>query len=74
MNFLSKKCLSIVLAGAMVFSMTDVQAMAPTIVGVSKAVSIGLGTALCQQGKWIEGLAQFVVFDPATIGIQKEIF
>jgi len=25
---------------------------------------IGLGTALCQQGKFIEGLAQFVVFDP----------
>jgi tetratricopeptide (TPR) repeat protein len=25
---------------------------------------IGLGTALCQQGKFIEGLEQFVVFDP----------
>jgi len=25
---------------------------------------ISLGTALCQQGKWIEGLEQFVVFDP----------
>ncbi|MFI5205371.1 MAG: tetratricopeptide repeat protein, partial [Candidatus Paceibacterales bacterium] len=25
---------------------------------------IGLGTALCQQGKWIEGLEQYVVFDP----------
>jgi len=25
---------------------------------------IGLGTALCQQGKYIEGLEQFVVFDP----------
>ena len=25
---------------------------------------ISLGTAFCQQGKWIEGLAQFVVFDP----------
>ena len=25
---------------------------------------IGLGTALCQQGKWIEGFEQFVVFDP----------
>ena len=25
---------------------------------------ISLGTALCQQGKWMEGLAQFVVFDP----------
>jgi len=25
---------------------------------------IALGTALCQQGKWIEGLEQFVVFDP----------
>jgi len=28
------------------------------------AYHIGLGTALCQQGKWIEGLEQFVVFDP----------
>ena len=25
---------------------------------------ISLGTALCQQGQWIEGLEQFVVFDP----------
>ena len=25
---------------------------------------IALGTALCQQGQWIQGLAQFVVFDP----------
>ncbi len=25
---------------------------------------ISLGTALCQQGKWIEGLEQFVVFEP----------
>ena len=25
---------------------------------------ISLGTALCQQGKWIDGLEQFVVFDP----------
>jgi len=25
---------------------------------------IGLGTALCQQGKFIEGLEQYVVFDP----------
>ena len=25
---------------------------------------IGLGTALCQEGQWIEGLEQFVVFDP----------
>ena len=25
---------------------------------------IKLGTILCQQGKWIEGLAQFVVYDP----------
>jgi Flp pilus assembly protein TadD len=25
---------------------------------------IGLGTALCQQGRWIEGLEQFVAFDP----------
>jgi len=24
----------------------------------------GLGTALCQQGKWIEGMEQFVAFDP----------
>jgi tetratricopeptide (TPR) repeat protein len=28
------------------------------------AYHIGLGTALCQQSKWIEGLEQFVVFDP----------
>ncbi|MBF0570973.1 MAG: tetratricopeptide repeat protein [Candidatus Omnitrophica bacterium] len=28
------------------------------------AYHIALGTALCQQGKWIEGLAHFVVFDP----------
>jgi len=28
------------------------------------AYHIGLGTALCQQGKFIEGLEQFVVFDP----------
>lgn len=26
---------------------------------------IGLGTALCQQGKWIEGMEQFVVFQPS---------
>jgi tetratricopeptide (TPR) repeat protein len=25
---------------------------------------IGLGTALCDQARWIEGLEQFVVFDP----------
>jgi tetratricopeptide (TPR) repeat protein len=25
---------------------------------------IGLGTSLCRQGQWIEGLEQFVVFDP----------
>jgi tetratricopeptide (TPR) repeat protein len=25
---------------------------------------VGLGTALCQQGKWIEGMEQFVVFQP----------
>jgi hypothetical protein len=31
---------------------------------------IGLGTALCQQGKYIEGLEQFVVFDP---GNDKEL-
>ncbi len=28
------------------------------------AYHIGLGTALCQQKKWIEGLEQFVAFDP----------
>jgi len=28
------------------------------------AYHIRYGTALCQQGRWIEGLAQFVVFDP----------
>jgi len=26
---------------------------------------IGLGTALCQQGKWIEGMEQFVAFEPS---------
>jgi tetratricopeptide (TPR) repeat protein len=26
---------------------------------------VGLGTALCQQGKWIEGLEQFVAFQPS---------
>jgi hypothetical protein len=25
---------------------------------------IGLGTSLCQQGKWIEGMEQFVAFEP----------
>jgi tetratricopeptide (TPR) repeat protein len=25
---------------------------------------VGLGTALCQQGKWIEGMEQFVAFQP----------
>ncbi len=34
------------------------------------AYHIGLGTALCQQGKFIEGLEQFVVFDP---GKDKDI-
>jgi protein O-mannosyl-transferase len=27
---------------------------------------IGLGTALCQQGKWIEGMEQFVVYQPTN--------
>ena len=31
---------------------------------------IGLGTALCEQGKWIEGLEQYVVFDP---GKEKDL-
>src|SRR6202041_662308 len=31
---------------------------------------IALGTALCQQGRWIEGLAQYVIFDP---GNDKEL-
>jgi len=38
---------------------------------------IGLGTALCQQGKWIEGLEQFVVFDPgkdkALVDVQEKL-
>jgi tetratricopeptide (TPR) repeat protein len=38
---------------------------------------ISLGTALCQQGRWIEGLEQFVVFDPgkdkALVDRQEEL-
>ena len=31
---------------------------------LNPAYHISLGTSLCQQGKWIEGMEQFVVFDP----------
>jgi Tfp pilus assembly protein PilF len=38
---------------------------------------ISLGTALCQQGRWIEGLEQFVVFDPgkdkALVAAQEKL-